>query len=247
MKAQDRNQAPVQCNDRPRQCNLPGLIDNQDEDWLEWREEHFERIENRTILSLFDSSGEWSRPYREAGYSVISFDLGMERGFGWEHDIADFNCEYLLEDLGLHTIYGILAAPPCTHFTVSGAQYWPTKDADGRTDEMLELVHQVIRTVELFAPKFWAFENPVGRLPTLMPGLGKPWYFQPHHYGDAYTKKTGLWGQFHTDLERDDVEPIRACDAGSWLMQLGGSSDKTKALRSQTPPGFARAFFEANR
>ena len=231
---------------RPRQENMPGLIGDLDPEWLAMTDEHFERVENRTIISLFDHSGEWTRPYREAGYPVICFDIKRPGGFGWSHDIADFSCEYLLEELGLHTIYGILAAPPCTHFTNSGAQYWKAKDADGRTDEMLELVYQVFRTVELFAPRFWVFENPVGRLPTLIPELGKPWYFDPCNFGDPYTKKTGLWGSFYTDLERDDVEPSRACKAGSWLMQLGGSSEKTKALRSVTPPGFARAFFEAN-
>lgn len=232
--------------DRSRQANMAHLCADQDPDWLEDRETIFERVENRVILSLFDHSGAWSEPYRAAGYTVIAFDIKEPGGFGWAHDIADFSCEYLLEELGLHTIYGIIAAPPCTHFTVSGAQYWPAKDEDGRTDAMLELVYQVFRTVELFAPKFWVFENPVGRLPKLIPELGAPWYFQPHHYGDAYTKKTGLWGEFFTDLERDDVEPVRACDAGSWLMTLGGKSEKTKALRSMTPPGFARAFFEAN-
>ena len=231
---------------RPRQDNMPQLTADLDPDYVAMCDEHFERVENRVILSLFDHSGAWSKPYRDAGYPVIAFDVKEPGGFGYSHDIADFSCEYLLEELGLHTIYGILAAPPCTHFTNSGAQYWKAKDADGRTDEMLELVYMVFRTVELFGPRFWCFENPVGRLPKLIPDLGKPWYFEPYFFGDAYTKKTGLWGSFHTDLPRNDVEPIRACKAGSWLMQLGGSSERTKALRSVTPPGFARAFFEAN-
>lgn len=85
-------------------------------------------------------------------------------------------------------------------------------------------------------------------MPKLVPDLQDfgPLYVQPHFFGDAYTKKTGLWGQFNPDMPRNDVEPIRACDAGSWLMQLGGSSEKTKALRSVTPAGFAAAFFAAN-
>ena len=29
----------------------------------------------RTILSLCDLTGEWPRPYREAGYEVIALDL----------------------------------------------------------------------------------------------------------------------------------------------------------------------------
>lgn len=226
--------------------NMPVLLENLDPEWIAARDEHHERIENRVILSLFDHSGEWSRPYREAGYQVICFDIKEPGGFGWSHDIADFSVEYLTEELGLNFIYGIIAAPPCTHFTVSGAQYWKAKDEDGRTDEMLELVYTVFRCVDLFGPVFWVMENPVGRLPKLIQGLGKPWYWQPHWFGDAYTKKTGLWGKFSEELERDDVDPIRACDAGSWLMQLGGKSERTKALRSVTPPGFSNAFFEAN-
>lgn len=29
----------------------------------------------KTILSLFDTTGEWSRPYREAGYNVAHIDI----------------------------------------------------------------------------------------------------------------------------------------------------------------------------
>ena len=39
-------------------------------------------------------------------------------------------------DLPFDTVYGILAAPPCTDFAGSGAQYWKTKDEDGRTKEL---------------------------------------------------------------------------------------------------------------
>jgi hypothetical protein len=85
-------------------------------------------------------------------------------------------------------------------------------------------------------------ENPVGRLNKLRPQLGNPWYFQPWHYGDAYTKKTGLWGNFNKDLVKQEVTP----DPNSWIMKLGGKSEKTKELRSMTPLGFAEAFFKAN-
>jgi len=42
------------------------------------------------------------------------------------------------------------------------------------------------------------------------------------------------------------VEPVKVCEQGSWLQKLGGKSEKTKTLRSATPMGFARAFYEAN-
>lgn len=185
------------------------------------------------ILSLFDYSGNWSRPYKEAGYDVYQFDIKLGL------DIL----EVTYDDIVNKNVYGILAAPPCTDFAGSGAQYWKAKDADGRTDASLKLIDKVLEIVSWFPElKFWALENPVGRLQKLRPQLGNPWYFQPHWYGDPWTKKTGLWGKFNRELPRNDVEP----DPNSWIMKLGGKSERTKELRSMTPPGFAKAFFEAN-
>ncbi len=198
------------------------------------------------ILSLFDHSGEWPRPYLEAGHAVWSVDL--KRG----HDVSTLTSDEVREHFG-GEVDGILAAPPCTHFTVSGAQYWAAKDADGRTDAMLALVDATLRLVGDLRPRFWALENPVGRLATrLRPNLGRPkLIWQPHWYGDAYTKRTCLWGDFNADLPRTDVDPVMYTDSkgnrGSWhWAKLGGKSEKTKALRSVTPAGFARAFFEVN-
>ncbi len=61
---------------------------------------------------------------------------------------------------------------------------------------------------------------------------------------NLYTKKTALWGHF-PDLERRPMNPVKVCEAGSWLMRLGGKSEATKNARSATPEGFALAFFEA--
>lgn len=198
----------------------------------------------KTILSLFDFSGNWSRPYFEAGANVIQVDikLGM--------DVMKIDSAWL-NDLGV--VDGILAAPPCTDFAVSGAQYWRLKDLDGRTGKSLELVRQVLRCVEFCKPDWWAMENPVGRLNVLIPELAKwgPWYFNPCDYGDPYTKRTGLWGNFVPPLPLfiggdQSVKPVRVCSQGSWVQRLGGKSEKTKRLRSDTPMGFARAFFVAN-
>lgn len=183
-----------------------------------------------TVLSLCDFSGAWSEPYREAGYDVVRVDL--KHG----DDVR------LLEHLG-HPVHGILAAPPCTAFAGSGAQYWPAKDESGETLAGLALVDACLRAVALYRPTWWALENPVGRLRRW---LGPPrLMFDPCDYGDPYTKKTLLWGEFTEPLQQR-VDPERVCSQGSWLMQLGGKSERTKELRSQTPAGFARAFFEAN-
>lgn len=200
-----------------------------------------EYIENelpkKTLLSLFDYTGTWSNPYKRAGWRVIQIDIKL--GI----DVFAFR-----EDLVATKIDGILAAPPCTDFSVSGAQYWPKKDLDGTTEASVALVLRTIELIKYFKPNFWVIENPVGRIGKLVPELLQygPFYFHPYEFGDAWTKKTGLYGVFNKPAY-NVVEPIRSTAQGSWLMALGGKSERTKELRSITPPGFALAFYEANK
>lgn len=191
------------------------------------------------ILSLFDYSGEWSRPYREAGYDVLQVDI--KHG----HDIFD------LDLTSMPRPRGILAAPPCTDFAVSGARWWKDKDADGRTEASIRLMWQTIDTIKALDPEWWALENPVGRLNQLVPELAPfgPWYWQPWWFGDAYTKRTGLWGTFNRELPRSEVTPVPTME--SPIMKQGGRRGRPdeelgRAIRSTTPAGFARAFFAAN-
>jgi site-specific DNA-cytosine methylase len=150
----------------------------------------------KTIISLFDHSHTWAMPFAEAGHEVIPFDLDSE---DWPVDISDLCVGWLLEN-DFDIVDGILAAPPCTDFTNSGAQYWQRKDEDGRTEASLQLAYQVIRAVDYFKPDFWVLENPVGRLPRLMPEIGKPrLIFDPCDYAGWVT----------TDQERERLDELR--------------------------------------
>lgn len=62
---------------------------------------------------------------------------------------------------------------------------------------------------------------------------------------NAYTKKTGLWGDFNRQLVKNNVEPVRLCKQGSFTQLLGGKSERTKEMRSMTPRGFAKSFYDA--
>jgi len=191
-----------------------------------------ENNSKKTILSLCDFTGNWSRPYRDAGYNVIQIDAKP----GENITIGDVR---LLQKPG-EQIYGVLAAPPCTVFANSGAR-WPRTDED--MIEGLSIVDACLRIVYATKPTFWALENPVGKLVRY---LGKPrMYFDPCDFGDAYTKKTCLWGEFAEPV-KTPVEAVHVCEQGSWIQQLGGKSERTKELRSATPAGFAKAFFDAN-
>lgn len=187
------------------------------------------------IISLFDYTGSWPSFYSKAGYQVIQIDI--KNGI----DILNWN----YKDIDKNAVCGILAAPPCTDFAVSGAQYWKIKDSDGRTEKSIQLVKKALEIIEYFNPEFWAIENPVGRLNKLIPEIGKPYYFNPCDFGDPWTKKTGLWGKFNIPSKKV-IDPMNWADQGSWTQLLGGKSERTKELRSITPAQFSFAFFMAN-
>ena len=178
-----------------------------------------------TILDLCGGTGAWSRPYAEAGYDVRVIDLSNDGG-----DVRLFECNG-------DTVHGILAAPPCTHFSGSGARWWKGKGEKALLTG-LSVVDACLRLVAVHRPDFWALENPVGRLRRY---LGPPRLtFQPCDYGDPYTKRTQLWGRFNTPAA-SPVQPVE----GSKMWRYPPGPERA-ALRSITPPGFARAFFEAN-
>ncbi len=182
--------------------------------------------DSRIILDLCGGSGSWTLPYAEAGYDVRNITLP--------------GCD-VLSYSPPDSVHGILAAPPCDHFSGSGARWWKEKDQDGRTITGMGVVIACLKIIATTQPVFWALENPVGRLRKWLndPKL----IFNPCDFGDTYTKKTLLWGNFNLPT-RTPVEPIQ----GSKMhLQYGGKTARTKRLRSITPPGFARAFFEANR
>jgi hypothetical protein len=177
-----------------------------------------------TILSLCDYTGEWSKPYREAGYDVVQVDIKHGQ------DVR------LFEALPF-PVRGVLAAPPCTHFASSGARWWEEKGEAAIIDG-LSVVDACLRIIAVHTPQWWVLENPIGRLNRW---IGQPrMTFDPCEYGDDYTKRTALWGHF-----KEPLKAKVAATAGSKMHLLPPSPDRA-ALRSVTPAGFARAFFEAN-
>ncbi len=197
-----------------------------------------------TILSLFDFSGSWSKPYKQNGFEVIQIDL--KKGI----DLLHFD----YKKIDKHCIKGILAAPPCTHFTRASQHLWNQYDIIGKTAASIQLVEKTLEIVNYFNPDFWAVENPPGRIEKLIPQLKnlRLMSFHPYFYGDAYSKYTILYGNFNNFLIRCEVKKEYAVKdkKGTKPMQqyhrpeypnLDGAS-----LRSITPKGFATAFFNAN-
>lgn len=193
----------------------------------------------KVILDLCGGTGAWSAPYRDAGYDVRLITLPS-------HDVRLYKPP--------DDVHGMFAAPPCTMFAISGARW---KRTEAQMIDALSVVDACLRIIMTCNPVWWALENPVGKL---IHYIGKWRYtFQPYEYGDPWTKRTCIWGKHHIP-KKTPVAPVGQWTGRSdtkgivdhpeflppdWVHKLPPSKDRV-LLRSITPPGFARAFFEAN-
>jgi hypothetical protein len=217
---------------------------------------------NKVIISLFDASGVISQPWLDAGYTVLQYDIKLGDDLIEFFPIADYT---EVQEEG-KTIVGVIAQPPCTTFTSTGAQ-WHETHHDANDRHMVEkmfgrraaryfskpneytkaLVSMVDLTLDFTQPQFFMLENPNGGGgPTRIEaetGLPKPTLiFNPSNYGDPYTKRTHLWGTFNPNLPTANVNPTK----GSLMHKLWSTAEKDGGQRSETPEGFAYAFFMAN-
>jgi hypothetical protein len=211
---------------------------------------------DKIILDLCGGSGAWSKPYRDAGYKVYVLTLP-------EYDVVEIG--YSAKDLyicpkqgryftiPLSMIYGILAAPPCTEFSLAKSDL--PRDLEGAM-QVVRACMEIIWHCRIHGNlKFWALENPVGFLRQF---LGKPYFsFEQWMYGDEGIKPTDLWGYFNIPekmlKERPDNLYYKRNGRGYTKNmdvpkrgpeQIGISLAE---LRAVTPAGFAQAFFKANK
>lgn len=191
------------------------------------------------ILDLCGGTGSWSRPYARAGYDVRIITLP-------EHDVTIYEPP--------QGVVGILAAPPCTQFSIARQDSTAAQPRDLRKGMIaikacLDIIWECTARGDL---QFWALENPGSGY--LKKFLGKPALeFHPTYFGDKHTKLTALWGHFK--------EPKRVYPSMNFGDSLGDYQSqilpegyilppdmtKRQATRSITPPGFAQAFYEANK
>lgn len=210
--------------------------------------------EKKLLISLFDYTGNSSRPYRENGWDVIQVDiqLGMDI-MTWDY-ASWYNDKN--SDLQYSPIVGLIGMVPCTDYANSGSRHFKAKDSDGRTEQSQKLVTKTKEIIDFFnnlkVLKFWQIENPMSRIHTLNPWMGSVKHkfnpcdyagYDPNPENSRYNKMTWLWGKFNVP-EKKYIEPIEKDNPG-WK-KYGGKSLATKNARSITPLGFAYAFYRAN-
>lgn len=188
----------------------------------------------KIILDLCGGTGAWSRPYREAGYDVRLITLP-------DDDVRLYQPP--------ENVHGILAAPPCTMFSLARRTANTPPDFSGAMEIVYGCLRVIWRCRSEGSLAWWCLENPLGLLRQF---LGKPWYtFQPNEFGDPWTKRTDLWGYFNAPRKSPMavVKPKGRVAGGTrdWSFAKRGTNGLTRQeIRAVTPPGFARAFFKAN-
>jgi hypothetical protein len=199
-------------------------------------------MKRKVILDLCGGTGAWSKPYADAGYDVR---LITPPGY----DVRGYRPP--------DSVYGILAAPPCTEFSFAKNGSRRKRDL-AKGLETVTACTAIIHYCRLHCGlQFWALENPVGYLRQF---LGVPRFtFEQWEFGGLRRKPTDVWGYFKKPKKTAASMPPETAPeiygrkahgydwttpkAPSWLDKRGLSRAD---LRAVTPEGFARAFFKAN-
>jgi len=181
------------------------------------------------VLVACEFSGVVRQAFRARGHDAWSCDLyePAEDGSPW-HRAAD--AERVAYEGGWDIM---IAHPPCTHLSVSGARWWPEKRADGR-----QAVAAAFFMALADAPiERIAIENPISIMSSL---YRKPdQIIQPWQFGHGETKATCLWLKNLPNLTPTNV--------------VGGRDDRIHKMppgprrwkeRSRTYQGIANAMAE---
>lgn len=150
----------------------------------------------------------------------------------------------------------IIAFPPCTHLSVSGARHFESKRLDGRQKQAIEFFMQFVNAD---CDKI-AIENPVNiiggdYITKWFPELCKKYnlpikptqYIQPWEYGSSVTKKTALWLKGLPELVPTNVVDkgkIVTFSSGKRMHEFFSKSYGDGSKRSKTFHGIARAMAE---
>ena len=196
------------------------------------------------ILVACEESQAVTIELRKLGHEAFSCDIlpcsGGHPGWHIQKDVFEV----------MHKSWDMMIAfPPCTHLSVSGAKHFKEKIADGRQQQGVEFFMALVNAP---IPKI-AIENPIGVMSTK---YRKPnQIIQPWQFGDEAQKSTCLWlknlpellptkivgkGEFTEWISKKGVkkkQPTWYYDA----LKNAKSNEERSMIRSKTFPGIAKA------
>lgn len=154
------------------------------------------------VLDLFSGTGGWSEAFKQGGEDVFRIDYDKQFEADAYLDIGETS---QVLDVVPWTPDVILASPPCNSFSrMSMGKMWEY----GKTpipkhpnaQEGMRLVLATVRLIALYAPRWFAIENPRGRLQTLdlLDGFERTEIWQCR-FGKKVAKPTTIWTNVPVD------------------------------------------------
>lgn len=203
------------------------------------------------ILVACEESQAVTIELRKLGHEAYSCDIQDCSGGYPEYHIQGDVLEQLKNKWDM-----IIAFPPCTHLSISGAAHFEKKREDGRQREAIEFFMEFINAD---CEKI-AVENPVNiisgeYIKKYFPDLVKKYslplkstqIIQPYHFGHAESKATCLWIKGLPKLiETNNVKELwkkLPISQAQRIHYLSPGKDRSK-IRSKTFKGIAEAMAE---
>lgn len=178
------------------------------------------------VLIACEFSGVVRRAFRARGHKAWSCDLlpsDDSSGFHYTQDVLKVLS--VINDFDM-----VIAHPPCTHLSVSGARHFEQKRKDGRQKQAIDFFMEFTK----IGVEKVCIENPISIMSTV---YRKPdQIIQPWQFGHGETKATCLWLKNLPLLKPTNIVDGR----DHRIHRLPPSKDRAK-IRSITYQGIAEA------
>jgi len=204
------------------------------------------------VFDFFSGTGSSTQAFKDAGHTVITFELDDFFEATEHANVFDLNAADLIAKYGQPDF--VWASPPCTAFSVASmGHHWgggvrayePKTEAAKISQELVAHTRKLI--AELNPTKGWLMENPRGMLRKLPVVAELPRTTVTYcTYGDSRMKPTDLWGVVPNWTPRTMCKNGMPChEAAPRGAKTGTQGLKGARERSRVPYALGEEILEA--
>lgn len=204
------------------------------------------------IFDLFSGTGSSTQAFKDAGHTVITFELDNFFEATEHVDVFNLNAKDLIAKYGQPDF--VWASPPCTAFSVAsmghhwggGLRAYEPKTEAAKSSQLL-VAHTRDLIKELNPLKGWLIENPRGMLRKLPVVADLPRQTVTYcTYGDSRMKPTDLWGKVINWVPREMCKNGMPChESAPRGAKTGTQGLKGARERSRVPYSLGKEILDA--